>query len=203
MLWIDPPWPRPVELVSLSASGVETGIELIWETGFNSYEFEVQRSSSLFSHMSKEKTKMDWEKIGFVGRNGINNSINKYSFIDRTPTSGGILFYRIKQINYDGQVQYSDVAEVSFMPTEYILYQNYPNPFNPTTNIIFSIPEDSKVIINLYNLVGEEVTEIVNKSFTTGYHELMFNASGLAGGVYFYRITAGSFTDVKKLMLLK
>ena len=86
---------------------------------------------------------------------------------------------------------------------DFELSQNYPNPFNPATNIRFTIPESDFVTIKIYNAIGEEVQTLVNTNFAAGTHTLQFNGSNLASGLYFYRIQAGSFVQVKKMMLLK
>jgi hypothetical protein len=83
------------------------------------------------------------------------------------------------------------------------LNQNYPNPFNPTTTIKYSIPEMSKVSLTLFNLLGEEVATLVNEEKVAGYYTVEFNASSLSSGVYFYRLQAGSFTETKKMVLMK
>lgn len=94
-------------------------------------------------------------------------------------------------------------------PTAYELNQNYPNPFNPSTTIRYALPNESKVSITVFNLLGQEVTQLVNDIQPAGYHEVNFNASGLSSGVYLYRINAVSsasskeFTSTKKLLLLK
>jgi len=87
--------------------------------------------------------------------------------------------------------------------TEYRLEQNYPNPFNPTTQISYSIPNSEKVKLTVYNILGNEVAELVNETKNAGTHTVKFNAQNLASGVYFYRLTAGSSTVVKKMLLLK
>ncbi len=88
-------------------------------------------------------------------------------------------------------------------PLSYSLFQNFPNPFNPNTEITFSIAADSKVTINVYNTLGQEVTQLVNADYTKGTYTVNFDASGFASGVYFYRIKAGEFTDEKKMVLIK
>ena len=89
------------------------------------------------------------------------------------------------------------------LPTEFSLGQNYPNPFNPTTTIKFALPKESKVKIAVYDILGRLVTNLVNGEFEAGYHKVTFNASYLSSGVYLYRIEAGDFVNVKKLVLLK
>jgi hypothetical protein len=89
------------------------------------------------------------------------------------------------------------------IPTVYSLSQNYPNPFNPTTNIKFGLPKAGDVSLVVYDILGRKVAELVHGNLTAGYHIVNFNATNLASGVYFYRIKAGDFVSVKKLMLLK
>ena len=89
------------------------------------------------------------------------------------------------------------------IPKVFRLYNNYPNPFNPVTQIKFDIPSDNYVEITLYNVLGEEVKTLVSELKIAGSYNYTFNAEGLASGVYIYKIKAGSFTDVKKLVLLK
>ena len=88
-------------------------------------------------------------------------------------------------------------------PLVYELAQNYPNPFNPTTKIEYSIPLQSQVELKIYNVVGQEVATLVNEVQKSGIHSAKFNASNLASGIYFYRLVAGNFTSVKKMVLVK
>jgi len=94
-------------------------------------------------------------------------------------------------------------VEGELQPIVYDLEQNYPNPFNPSTVIKYSIPEVSKVVLKLYNLLGEEVAILVNEEKIVGYYKVEFNAANLPSGVYFYRIQAGSFVETKKMILLR
>ncbi|GEM_PF-4824263 len=86
---------------------------------------------------------------------------------------------------------------------DFLLEQNYPNPFNPSTNIRFQIPTDGNVTLRIYDILGREVVTLVNEKLTAGEHEVMFDASKLASGVYLYRIEAGNYTDIKKMLLIK
>ncbi len=83
------------------------------------------------------------------------------------------------------------------------LEQNYPNPFNPTTTIKYSVPKSSFVTLKVYDLLGNEISTLVNGEKSAGYYHVQFNASNLASGVYFYRLTAGDKAEVKKLLLAK
>jgi hypothetical protein len=89
------------------------------------------------------------------------------------------------------------------LPVEFSLEQNYPNPFNPATTIKFSIPLSSKVTLKIYDILGREVSTLVNEVRNAGNHEVNFDASGLASGMYIYTVTAGDYTASKKMMLLK
>jgi len=92
---------------------------------------------------------------------------------------------------------------LSTTPKSYSLSQNYPNPFNPTTKISFSLPKNSDVKLVVFDILGKEVATLVNDYRTAGTHQVEFNASNLASGVYLYRIEAGEFRDVKRMMLIK
>ncbi|WP_290660908.1 T9SS type A sorting domain-containing protein [Ignavibacterium sp.] len=101
------------------------------------------------------------------------------------------------------------IGDNNTLPLEFQLEQNYPNPFNPVTTIRYSLPEESKVSLKVFNLLGQEVSELVNDTKSAGRHEVKFDASGLASGVYLYKINAvgktnaKEFTVTKKLILLK
>ena len=93
--------------------------------------------------------------------------------------------------------------EVNNLPTQYSLMQNYPNPFNPTTTIQFELPEKSDVVLDVFNILGEKVATLINEEMSAGAKKVVFNAAGLSSGVYFYRLKAGNFVEVKKLTLLR
>ncbi|MEW6512297.1 MAG: T9SS type A sorting domain-containing protein [Bacteroidota bacterium] len=89
------------------------------------------------------------------------------------------------------------------MPTEYALLQNYPNPFNPATTIGFDLPNRSHVLLVVFNTLGQEVATLVDGEVDAGRHEVTFEAKTLASGIYFYRITAGSFVATRRLVVLR
>jgi hypothetical protein len=97
----------------------------------------------------------------------------------------------------------TDVEVTEMKPVHYSLNQNYPNPFNPTTKISYSLPIDSKVNVSIYNILGQKVYELVNKSLKAGEYEAVFNASNFSSGVYIYRIKTDNFVQSKKMLLLK
>ena len=89
------------------------------------------------------------------------------------------------------------------IPTSYSLSGNYQNPFNPTTTIQYALPEDGKVLLKVFNVLGMEIKTLVDEYQAAGYKSISFDANNLPSGIYFYRIQAGSFSDVKKFVLLK
>lgn len=184
----------PVELTSFSADLEKSKVLLNWQTAteVNNYGFEIERTAN-----------NSWEKIGFVEGHGNSNSAKNYSFQD-SPTSDGVYSYRLKQIDFDGKFEYSSVVEVNFNTvTDFALEQNYPNPFNPTTSISYSIPKNEFVTLKVYDVIGNEVATLVNTLQESGKHEVNFNASNLSSGIYFYKLTAGNYTQIMKMMLVK
>jgi hypothetical protein len=112
--------------------------------------------------------------------------------------------YRLKQIDFDGQFEYSNVIEVDAgLPKVFALEQNYPNPFNPTTVISYQLPVASEVSLKVYDVLGKEVMTLVNGRQAAGAYNYTLNASNLSSGVYFYRLRAGNFVSTKKMMLVK
>jgi len=95
------------------------------------------------------------------------------------------------------------ITGTATVPLESSLEQNYPNPFNPSTTISYALPKDCKVTLKIYNSIGQEVATLVDGVESAGFHSAVWNASNLSSGVYFYRMTAGEFTSVKRLTLVK
>ena len=183
----------PVELTSFSAKVVGDKINLSWSTATekNNSGFEIQRSADNKQFVS----------VGFVKGYGTTAERQSYSFVDNN--MGTKLYYRLKQIDFDGSFAYSNVVEVSAVPQTFELSQNYPNPFNPTTKIKYSVPEKSYISLKAYNLLGEEVATLFEGYKQAGNYEVTFNGSGLSSGVYFYQLKAENFVKIKKLVLLK
>lgn len=200
----------PVELTTFKAESKMQNVELSWTTAteVNNYGFEIQRSE-VSSQSSFDNSQSSFVKIGFVKGSGNSNLPKNYSFVDDNPLSGNAS-YRLKEIDNDGSVKYSNIVEASFMkPTVFSLSQNYPNPFNPTTTINYALPKESKVVLEVYNIMGQKTATLVNEEQQAGYYTVQFdiqqttNNKQLSSGIYFYIITAGNFTAVKKLLLLK
>jgi len=186
----------PVELSSFAAISVGDKVLLSWSTATetNNKSFEVER-----------KTNSGWKNIGCVDGKGTTSCSNSYSFSDdpKKLESYGVIYYRLKQINYDGSYEYSEEVSVDLTPAKYALTQNYPNPFNPSTAISFSLPATEKVTLKVFNTVGEEVAILVDEIKEAGTHKVNWDATGLTSGIYFYQLKTEYFSDIKKLILMK
>ena len=97
----------------------------------------------------------------------------------------------------------SSIESTNDIPLTYRLSQNYPNPFNPVTNIQFSLKQAGKVNLSIYDVLGKEVLNVVDRQMQAGNHSLTIKAQNLASGVYFYKLSVNDFTAVKKMMLMK
>ncbi len=192
----------PVELSAFSGWADGNSAYLSWQTSTetNNRGFEVQRM-----------TDNEFVSIGFIEGYGTTTEKQYYSFVDLS-LSPGSYSYRLKQIDFDGSYNYSNVIEVIVLPPDnFSLSQNYPNPFNPATTINYTIPSASSVMIELFSINGERVSTLVNSNQESGYYTLELNSNryNLASGVYFYRMTAvdissgKQFIDTRKLVLMK
>jgi hypothetical protein len=156
-----------------------------------------------------------WEEIGNEG--GSSSTYIDYSINDAGSGPKKAQYrIRAKDIN-NNYSNYSSVVEVSYGTSQqkivpilspdvirsYALNQNFPNPFNPTTSISYSLEKPGYVSLIVYNLLGQEVAELVNESQEKGYHAVNFNASNLPSGIYIYKLNAGEFTAIKKMQLIK
>jgi hypothetical protein len=127
----------------------------------------------------------------------------EYEFVDKGLNTGRYQ-YKIEAVSRSEKKFVGDVISVEVdVPKGYALHQNYPNPFNPVTVIEFEIPEAGYVLIELYNSVGQKVRDIFAGELPAGYHRVRFDASGLSSGVYFYRMSAGKFNAVRKMVIMK
>ncbi len=155
----------------------------------------------------KQLVKFNFIKTGDYGLAGevAVNGPNKFNSIAFALNAGNsITAMNITDVQIDtGTITGVDDLANTEIPVTYALSQNYPNPFNPTTTIKFALPKAGNVSLVVYDILGRKVAELVNSNLSAGYHTINFNASNFASGVYFYRLEAGNFVSVKKLMLLK
>jgi hypothetical protein len=188
----------PVELISFSAEVSGNEVNLSWATAseVNNYGFEIFR----------KREEDDFTLIGFVKGYGTASFENSYSFIDDDLIHGKY-FYKLVQIDFDGTRKEYDAVEVLVdnIPSDFYLQQNYPNPFNPSTKIKFGIAGNKAefVTIKVYDLLGSEIMTLLNEEKSPGSHEIEFNAGNISSGIYFYKISAGAFSQTKKMIIIK
>jgi Secretion system C-terminal sorting domain len=188
-------YPLPVELGFLTAISNGRTIHLNWST-------QTEKNSDKFN-IERKTISTSWESIASVKAAVLSNSPKQYSFTDKNLQSGKYQ-YRLKMIDNDGTFEYSKVVEAEVaVPKNYDLSQNFPNPFNPTTVISYSLPFASNVKIIVYNTLGKTVKVLENGYKNAGTYSVTFDAAELPSGTYFYKIEAGQFSQIKKMMLLK
>jgi subtilisin-like proprotein convertase family protein len=150
----------------------------------------------------------DGAKVAEVPGAGNSSTRRDYTWTETGLINGVTYHYALVAVDLNGGR--TELATVEAIPSagaemvrEYALYQNYPNPFNPATSIRFDLVEAGRVSLKVYNLMGQEVATLVNGEMRAGSHAVTFDASSLPSGIYHYRIEAGSFTAVRKMVLMK
>jgi hypothetical protein len=183
--------PFPVELSAFVASAGKNSVYLNWQTASetNNYGFELFRGDI---------------QVAFISGNGTTVQAHAYNFTDQHLKSG-VYEYILFQIDFDGTRTLAGKVEVAIQnsPLAFNLSQNYPNPFNASTRISFTLPSKELVRLTIYNVLGKEVAQLVNEEKVAGQHEFMFDASEFTSGIYYYKLEAGSFTEMRKFILLK
>ncbi len=196
----------PIQLASFTAAVVNNHtVRLDWRTisEVNNYGFEVERAIG-------SPTGFVVITTSIIPGHGTTNEPRNYTFTDNNAPSGR-LYYRLKQIDLDGTINYTEPISVdvltgvgeNVLPTEFSLKQNYPNPFNPSTKIEFSIAKAGFVSLKVYDILGREAATIVNERLNQGNYTKTFSGEGLSSGVYWYKLTSSSFSQTKKFVLSK
>ena len=201
----------PVQLSSFSATSIAEGVKLNWrtESEVNNVGFNVYRSTTKDGNFTK---------LGFVEGHGSTPFGHDYSFADAVKTEG-TYFYYIEDIDVEGKKERSDIISVTFkpqrvlLPTRFELRQNFPNPFNPETWIPFQLPRDADVMIEIYNLNGQLIRTLSLGTLPAGYYNERRSAAfwdgrlntgeKSASGIYFYRLKAGDYSAVKRMVIIK
>ena len=186
--------PLPVELSLFSATVDGLDVVLHWETlsERNSSGFEVQYLPS----------GIGLKTLAFVA--GAGNSTDRLSYEYRvTELGSGTHRFRLKQIDFNGDFEYSPVVEVTVAEERYVLRAAYPNPFNLTTTLEYALSRESDVRLSVFDVLGREVRVLAAGPRPAGSHGVVLDASDLPAGPYFYRLRAGGFEDMKALVVLK
>ena len=190
----------PVELSSFAAVINGSVVKLEWRTATetNNRGFIIERSKKL-----EIRAQNEWVSIGYVEGNGTTTESHSYSFDDEAVQPGRYL-YRLKQMDFDGSFEYSNIAEAEIItPIKFVLEQNYPNPFNPSTLIKFALPVKTEVTLEVYNSIGQKIRTLVQRELESGYHQVHFDADNLPSGVYFCRLNAGRYVKTIKMILIR
>ena len=198
-------FPVPIVLSRFTALQREGGMVVVeWTTvsETNNFGFSLQRKRT------GDAAFVDVPGA-FVAGHGTTIVPQEYTLTDN-PETGGVWWYRLKQVDLDGAVQYSEPTRTegttdvrTTAPFAFALAQNYPNPFNPSTTIGYTLPMRSHVCLSVYTALGEEVAVLQDGEQESGYHAQGFDARGLSSGVYWYRLRAGSFTETRRFVLVR
>jgi hypothetical protein len=197
----------PVQMSALSAEALSHAVNLHWMTmtEVNCYGFDIERSRDGSAEEARETLSGVWKKVGFVRGAGTSAKPIPYLYIDRNLMPGPYS-YRIKKMETNGKFSYTPAITVTVgaVPRVLSLSQNYPNPFNPTTTIEFTVPNDGRATLKVYNSIGQKVATLFDGVAKAGeYHQVGFDGLRLASGVYFTRIEFGGKQLLKKMLLLK
>lgn len=188
--------PVPVELTLFRAELKNKDILIIWQTATetNNLGFEIDR-------MSDDE---NWRMIGFLSGNGTTSLVHDYQFEDKDVIDNIKYYYRLKQIDFDGSFNYSNVLNIERKSSASVeLFQNFPNPFNPVTTIKYFLNEASFVQIKIYNSLGSEIAVLENENKTPGKYELKFDGSNVSSGIYFLKMNAGDYKNTIKMILIR
>ncbi|AFH48990.1 Glucose/sorbosone dehydrogenase [Ignavibacterium album JCM 16511] len=188
----------PVELGTFNATVIEgKKVRLDW--------FTITETNNAGFSIERSKDGVNFREIYFVGGNGTTTNRNTYSFVDED-VDYGTYYYRLKQIDHDGSFNYLNVVTVDLgLPKSFELRQNFPNPFNPSTKISFTVPDgiNNKLLLKVYDLLGNEISTLVNETKSPGVYEIEFDAKDLKSGVYIYQLSAGNYSQARKMIYIK
>jgi parallel beta-helix repeat protein len=182
--------------------------QMIWKSLEKNYEKSIELSERLISRVDESELMHNLINLAHLfqssGRKYEASQVLKM-IIDEYGTDNIDVSILIEELGIPdaGIAKYSISDEQNLIPSEFLLSQNYPNPFNPLTTIEYGLPNENHVILSIYNTQGHMVKELVNDFKSAGLYKVSFDGSNLSSGVYFYRIKAGGFTDVKRMVLIK
>jgi len=196
----------PVELIYFFAEPLDSSILVKWGTAteVSNFGFEVQR----------RQNQDDFAVIDFVPGNGNSFAPKHYIFEDTTIEFAGHYYYRLKQIDTNGDFKYSDTIEVDFLTyleesncagieVSFSLSQNYPNPFNPSTTIDVSLRERGEIVLRVYDLPGNLIYEKNYGEQFAGKYKITLDAKNWSSGIYIYQVITGEYVSSKPMILLK
>ena len=188
----------PVELIAFDGV-IDTGeAVLTWSTAseLNNAGFDVEFSTS---------PDAGFTKVGYVAGEGTTDITQTYQFSHSVAGfAGQTAYYRLKQVDFDGAFEYSDVVALDLpAASDAALHPAYPNPFNPTTTLSFALPVEGEIKLTIYDSMGREIQTLIDGVLPAGNHTRQFNATGLANGIYMYRLETPTQTFSNTVLLLK
>ncbi len=194
----------PVEMTSFIAVGGDSRVNLRWrtESEYNNHHFNLYRS---------HERNIQGELIVQIPGNGTCANSHDYTYSDRRVQNEITYYYHIVDIAFDGSESIHSLvasatpsaAALGILPLKYSLAQNYPNPFNPSTRITYGIKNAEMVHLTIHDVLGREVATLVNQFQKPNTYRVVFDASSLPPGMYFYQLETGSFKSAKKMTLSK
>jgi len=192
----------PVELASYGLENLDGGVSVNWSTATetDNLGFILERSTKPDSGFAQVASYLSSPSLKGQGTVSVETN---YEYVDYANLMAGeTYYYRLSDVDISGTRHVLETKSIT-RPEAYTLYQNYPNPFNPTTTIQFSLQKSGKTVLAVYDILGRKVATLLNREMKSGAHVINWNARNYASGVYFYRLQSGSFTQVKKMMLIK
>ncbi|MFH0992386.1 MAG: T9SS type A sorting domain-containing protein [bacterium] len=198
--------PLPVQLTAFTAAVQQRDVYLHWSTVTETYNygFDIQRRQ-VCGTSELTVSESEWATLGFVQGHGTCFTPKEYSFLDG-PIPSGRYAYRLRQIDYDGSVEYHGPVEVEVGLTRkmFWLSECFPNPCNPATSIAFTLPSSARAELNVYDYLGRKVSTLFNNIADAGRLQIVqFNASHLPSGLYIVRLVSGGESVQKKVLVLK
>ncbi len=190
----------PVELTVFDAVFDNGRIELSWTTASetNNAGFEIQR------RVESPNGEVQWREVVFVTGRGNSEAEMHYSYSDDVRNvRGNAVAYRLKQVDFNGSFKMSQVSEIMLPAPESYDLASYPNPFNPVATIEYDVPVEGHIKVLVYDAQGREVAMLVDETQVAGRYRVSFDATGLASGIYVYRLDAGGKSFSKTMLLVK
>ncbi|MCB2204510.1 Omp28-related outer membrane protein [bacterium] len=192
----------PVEMISFNAKQIDDGVRLAWRT--------AKEDNNRGWYVERRTVGGDWQDLGFVEGYGTTTDQQAYEYTDHSVAMDQKYDYRLRQIDFDGSMEYSSVARVYVAPTptETRLLPNYPNPFNPATTVAVEMAQEGPMTVEVYDMLGRRISTLADGNYSAGLHTFEWNGTDEQGvavesGIYFARFTTAGFTQTRQMQMTK